>query len=227
MNEGHAINAQLVRTYEEHWLTYIRTGKVQPPKSWWQWLDRAYVRCEPGSDTRVLEIGAGPGRDAERFRDLFGADILVTDATEAFTQHLRQKGFEAQQYNLLTDSPPGTDFDFVFAGAVLHHFTPADLLIALANIRKCLRPGGIAAFAQRRGEAEAYMPGRLGVDRYFCYRQPWQLWQATEQHLTVLEVEYQNWTAHALRCSESPGGHPRWPDEWVMVTAQREWLDFQ
>lgn len=203
-------NAATLRVYEDHWERYIATtSRTNVLAPWYQWIEAAFSKAPSAG---VLEIGGGPGWDAA-FLEGAGAQVTRTDATAAFVRYQQDQGHPAILYNILTDpiEELGSGFGMVFAGAVLHHFNDAEATCALGKMASVLMPGGILAFSQRRGDGHGWPTGRLGVSRYFCYRQPWVLWQLTDPHCTVQEMQY--WA--------SPGpDHP-----WIMVTAVKEEQD--
>ncbi len=109
---------------------------------------RAYL--SPGS--RVLEIGAGPGRFTQALHAL-GCRVLVTDLSQVQLELNRQKsqelGFAAavegwQQLDVCEmGAIPSKSFDAVvcYGGPLSYVFERADL--AVQECRRVLRPGGL------------------------------------------------------------------------------------
>jgi 2-polyprenyl-3-methyl-5-hydroxy-6-metoxy-1,4-benzoquinol methylase len=204
--------------YEANWQKYIDTSKRDGVMSpWYLWIADAY-RQAPGP--AVLDIGGGPGWDAD-YLEAASASVTRTDATGAFVRYQQDHGHPAIRYNILTEpiEKLGTGFDMVFAGAVLHHFDDAEASHALAQMAAALRPGGVLAFSQRRGDGQGWPAGRLGVARFYSYRQPWDLWQLTDRHATVRDMKFWSPTTQ-LTWDPALAGHP-----WLMVTAIKEKSD--
>lgn len=79
---------------------------------------RRLVQCLPLGGS-VLEIGSGPGRDADLVESL-GAVVRRTDATQAFLDLMADRGRKADLLNVVTDELGGP-YDGVLAMAVLIH----------------------------------------------------------------------------------------------------------
>ena len=88
----------------------------------------------------VLEIGSGPGWDADALEDA-GLRVRRTDAAQAFVDFQRARSKEADRLDAIADDFGGP-YDAVVAIAVLQHVPPADLPGVLAKIAAALRPGG-------------------------------------------------------------------------------------
>lgn len=90
----------------------------------------------------LLELGAGPGKDGEFFRD-HGLDVLCTDLSPEMVALCEGKGLAARMMDLLDlDLPPGT-FDAVYALNCLLHVPDRELPAVLRGIRAALKPGGL------------------------------------------------------------------------------------
>jgi SAM-dependent methyltransferase len=107
-----------------------------------------FADFKSGKDRDVLEIGVGMGADhlewaKSRPRSLTGAD-LTTRAVSFTRERLTLFGFESRLEVADAERLPFHDasFDIVYSWGVLHHSpnTPR----AMAEIRRVLRPGGIA-----------------------------------------------------------------------------------
>ncbi len=115
-------------------------GPVQP----WKAEDRlsflALLRSEKART--LLELGAGPGKDGEFFRD-HGLDVVCTDLSPEMVALCESKGFAARVIDLSDlDFPPDT-FDAVYALNCLLHLPNRELPAALRGIRTVLKPGGL------------------------------------------------------------------------------------
>lgn len=112
---------------------------------------RRLVQCLPLGGS-VLEIGSGPGRDADLVESL-GAVVRRTDATQAFLDLMAERGKEADLLNVVTDELGGP-YDGVLAMAVLIHVDRGQVDTVLRKIHAALKPGGAFLVAMRKGEGE-------------------------------------------------------------------------
>jgi len=101
---------------------------------------------------RVLEIGSGPGRDADVLESL-GLAVRRTDATQAFIDLMAERGKRAELLNVVTDELGGP-YDGVLAMGVLIHVDRNQTDAVLRKIHTALRPGGAFLAAMREGEGE-------------------------------------------------------------------------
>jgi SAM-dependent methyltransferase len=116
-----------------------RDGLVQQD---WKVAERRALRDRLPAGARLLEAGAGTGRDAAWFRDE-GLDVVAADLSPAMVELCRAKGVEAHVMDLLRlDFAPGS-FDVVYTMNCLLHVPNRDLPAVLASIRGLLRPGGL------------------------------------------------------------------------------------
>lgn len=112
---------------------------------------RRLVRALPLGGS-VLEIGSGPGRDAD-FVESLGAVVRRTDATQAFLDVMAGRGKKAELLNVMTDELGGP-YDGVLAMCVLIHVDREQIDPVLHKIHGALRPGGSFLVSMRKGEGE-------------------------------------------------------------------------
>jgi 2-polyprenyl-3-methyl-5-hydroxy-6-metoxy-1,4-benzoquinol methylase len=112
---------------------------------------RRLVQCLPPGGS-VLEIGSGPGRDADVVESL-GALVRRTDATQAFVDLMAERGKKADLLNVVTDELGGP-YDGVLAMGVLIHVEREQTDGVLRKIHAALKPGGAFLAAMRKGEGE-------------------------------------------------------------------------
>ncbi len=91
---------------------------------------------------RLLEIGAGTGKDGAFFRDQ-GLDVVCTDLSPAMVRHCQAKGLMAYAMDFLNLDFPPTSFDAVYALNCLLHVPKRDLPAVLERVRLVLKPGGL------------------------------------------------------------------------------------
>jgi SAM-dependent methyltransferase len=105
-----------------------------------------------GSSAHVLEIGSGPGWDADHLESL-GLRVRRTDATVAFCDVQAERGKHVDVVDVLVD-PLGGPYDGVMAMYVLQHVARAATAGVVGRIADALRPGGVFLVALREGEGE-------------------------------------------------------------------------
>ena len=116
----------------------------------------------------VLEIGSGPGWDADVLEDA-GLTVRRTDATQAFIDFQAQRGKEVDRLDAINDDFGGP-YDAVVALAVLQHVPPSDLPSVLAKIAAAIRPGGQFLVAVPLGEEVGWEVGSSGNRYYVALR---------------------------------------------------------
>lgn len=105
-----------------------------------------------GLGGQVLEIGSGPGYDAD-FLETLGVKVRRTDAAGRFLELQAARGKQGDRLDVITD-PLGGPYDAVVAHYVLFH-VPRDYIDSvLAKIAKALRPRGAFLVSMREGDHE-------------------------------------------------------------------------
>ena len=113
-----------------------------------------YFPAPPG---RVLDLAAGPGRDARYMADL-GFDVTAVEPIETF----RIRGAEVvPEARWIDDRLPelpvgaglGERFDLILMCAVLHHLDPPDRAASIASLGPLLAPGGRAILSRKHMDA--------------------------------------------------------------------------
>ena len=139
-----------VQSYEDFARQYDTLVGEQPSADLEDAL-RRLVRALPLGGS-VLEIGSGPGRDAD-FVESLGAVVRRTDATQAFLDVMAGRGKKAELLNVMTDELGGP-YDGVLAMCVLIHVDREQIDPVLHKIHGALRPGGSFLVSMRKGEGE-------------------------------------------------------------------------
>jgi SAM-dependent methyltransferase len=198
MIEGRDPNDVTLETYEATASDYAaRYANPHPPFV-------AFLDTLAGlvGDGCVLELGSGPGRDAD-YLEGKGLRVIRTDGAASFVETMRNEGHDAHQLDLRTD-PFGGPHDAVLADAVLLHLTQDQLEPVLRRLRAAVRDGGLLAFTLKKGTGTGWSTEKLGRPRYFVY------WQAHE----LLEVlTSAGWSVRSLEHFTGPA------DDWLHVIA--------
>lgn len=115
----------------------------------------------PEPPARILDIGAGTGRDAAWFVSL-GHSVLAVEPTDALRIGAAKLHPEPE-IEWLDDILPGIPhvlsrgetFDLILMHAVWMHLTEDERIEGMANLATLLKPGGRIAMSQRHGEVPA------------------------------------------------------------------------
>lgn len=128
-------------TYEEHAEAYARRTPVELPPALARLLGQLAQRLPGGT---VLEVGSGPGREADHLEQL-GLVVDRTDGAAAFVRQQQERGKRARGLDLRSDDlqhPGGGPYDGVLANAVLLHLDRPTARQVLARAHDATRPGG-------------------------------------------------------------------------------------
>ncbi|MEM9225834.1 MAG: class I SAM-dependent methyltransferase [Pseudomonadota bacterium] len=112
----------------------------------------------PAPPARILDIGAGTGRDAAWFASL-GHHVLAVEPTDALRTGAA-KLHPDPDITWLDDILPGLNvtrsrgetFDLILMHAVWMHLTEDERVEGMANVASLLAPGGRVAMSLRHGE---------------------------------------------------------------------------
>jgi SAM-dependent methyltransferase len=156
-------NDTTLATYQASAQRYIeRTIPAPPPVL--AYLDRFAVLVGQG---HILEIGTGPGRDAD-YLEQRGLEVTRSDATPAFVERLRTAGHDARLLDIRSGDLGGP-YDGVLANAVLLHLSRSQFAGALRRVRRATITGGVLAVTMKEGDGEQWSTAKLGLPRHFTY----------------------------------------------------------
>lgn len=139
----------------------------------------------PGKD--ILDLGSGPGRDSVVFRER-GFNPVCLDISPKMIKLCREKGLAAQVGDLESIPFMNDSFDGVWAFASLLHIPKANLLPALGNISRVLRPNGILYLGVKEGEFEGLLecPDYEGK-RFFSLYSDEEMREALSERFEILQ----------------------------------------
>ena len=192
-------NARTVESYEQIADDYAR--RTAGPAVLADGLARL-AEAVPGG--HVLEIGSGPGWDADKLEEA-GMTVRRTDITQAFIELQRARGKDADRLDVINDDLGGP-YDAVVTLHVLQHVEPDDLHAVLTKVAGALRPGGRFLVSIPLGEGVDWEVGESGNRYYRVLR--------TEAEFTAALAEaglQPEWTQRPIRDEESG---------WLLVLAQ-------
>ncbi|MEM8601262.1 MAG: class I SAM-dependent methyltransferase [Bacteroidota bacterium] len=123
-------------------------------------LHRAFLGVLPPPPSRVLDVGAGIGRDAAVMAKR-GYSVVAVEPLATFREAGQQRSASAD-VTWVDDALPDLasfetvgSLDFVLASAVWHHLEPAAQDAALRRGAMLVRPGGVVALSLRHGPGGA------------------------------------------------------------------------
>lgn len=165
-----------------------------------EFLDR--LRAE--GRARLLEIGAGTGRDSLFFQQL-GLIVTGVDLSPAMVAACRAQGLDARVADMRHLDFPAASFDALYALNSLLHIPGAELPGVLARLHAVLAPGGLGFVGvyggvEREGEI-AQRPDQ--TPRFFAYHTDAALRAAvapwfTEVAFAAIDVGEDEWHFQAL-----------------------------
>ncbi|MEM2916211.1 MAG: class I SAM-dependent methyltransferase [Candidatus Woesearchaeota archaeon] len=136
---------------------------------------------------KILDIGCGNARNLKPFMEK-GFKCYGIDSSKELIKIAKQRLPQAKLlYASATKLPfPDKSFDYVICLAVLHHLKPKDHEKALSEIKRVLKPAGMAGIAvwnklQPRfilGKKEQMVPWKLPkqtIQRYYYFFTCWEL----------------------------------------------------
>lgn len=152
-----ANNQRTVADYDRTARDYVDTvdGKASASD---EALQRLAAAVTPGS--RVLDIGSGPGWDADRLEAL-GVDVHRTDASTAFCKFQTERGKQCDRLDLLSN-PIDQRYGGALMLCVLQHFERSELDGALRKLALALDPGGPMLLMYPEGDDERWEHGAEG-----------------------------------------------------------------
>jgi len=124
-------------------------------------LHKHFLQFIPNQASRILDVGAGMGRDAAVLSEM-GHSVIAIEPTEEF-RAAGKKLYGTQSIVWVDDSLPelqslenqNNEFDFILASGVWHHLDHTEQYNSMMRISKLLSLNGIFALTLRHGPAGA------------------------------------------------------------------------
>lgn len=162
-------NRRAVAGYEQTVPDYVATVEGRPSASA-EALQRLARAMRPGA--RVLEVGSGPGWDADALEAL-GVNVHRTEAADAFCEFQAQRGKRCDRLDVLSD-PIEARYDGAMMLCVLQHFDRAALDTVLRRLADAIDADGALLLMYPEGEGD------------------------THEHCAAGDYDVVHWTAAAL-----------------------------
>lgn len=158
------INADLAAAYDR--MAHLRD--VDRYEAWKRTERRAFaVALQKEGKQRLLEIGAGTGRDALWFQEN-GMVVTCVDLSPRMVEVCRRKGLDARVMDFLQPEFEDAPFDAIFSLNALVHVGSAEYRPALETLKTLVHPGGLLYLGQYGGsnfegvlEKDNYRPRRF------------------------------------------------------------------
>lgn len=143
-------NRETVSSYERCADGYAQSTRGEPSEIQSQ-LMQAFIQSV-GRSARVLEVGSGPGWDADQL-EAEGIEVQRTDVTQAFIDFQLKRGKRIMRLDVIDDDISG-QYDGILCVYVLQHIARPLVDAVLSKLSAALRPGGTLCVALRQGNGE-------------------------------------------------------------------------
>jgi 2-polyprenyl-3-methyl-5-hydroxy-6-metoxy-1,4-benzoquinol methylase len=150
MPNSHSNNGRTVAAYEGYARRYAEVVSPQPSDSAAATFRRFADMLPSGG--RVLDIGSGPGWDAD-FLETLGVRVHRTDVTAEFRTLQAERGHQVDALDVLTDEITET-YDGILMLCVLQHFERTEVDPVLRKLVNALRDNGALLLSHPVGEDE-------------------------------------------------------------------------
>ncbi|MHB8960451.1 MAG: class I SAM-dependent methyltransferase [Candidatus Limnocylindrales bacterium] len=186
-DDGDRLRADLARYYDQD--AAERAARTLPDErvARREWF---IGRLRGEGRQRLIEIGTGPGIDAAAFLAA-GFDVTGVDLSPAHVELARAAGIDAHVAAAQRLPFASGSFDALWSMSVLMHMPDPDLLAALAEFARVLRPGGLAAFGMWGGDGTAgpHPDDTFDPPRYFNWRTDAAMATAIRRHARIESFE--------------------------------------
>ena len=196
-------NAITIKTYNDEYQVYLGRTAPEVTGSIKEFIDAFLAHVK--KDSAIVEIGSGPGRDADYIESL-GYTVVRTDAAQNFVEHMKKQGHDAKVLDIINENP-SEQCDAVFANAVFLHFDKADFNKAVSHVAGMLHKNGVFALSLHEGTYSGLSSHKHSA-RYFHEWTKDDLVNALLHHgFEVLEI--------------LPGESVSKRKKWIMLILQR------
>ena len=159
------IIAEEAKFADEHYQPYAEDLDINPtmfrkyshPSQMWDWRQRAALLMGDLAGKKVLDLGCGMGEETVYFAKL-GAEVWSIDVSPVGVEITRRRaehnGLADRVHAQVMAADPtafqDASFDLVHGLGILHHI---GLAPGLAEVKRLLKPGGLAVFLEPMGNS--------------------------------------------------------------------------
>jgi SAM-dependent methyltransferase len=130
--------------------------KYAEPREWWDWRQFAAHLLGDLNGKSLLDYGCGMGEESIYFAKLGCASVTAIDVSQVGIEITRERAaynglgdrVVAQVTDATNTACPENSFDLVHGLGILHH---VGLQAGLLEVKRVLKPGGIAVFLEPMG----------------------------------------------------------------------------
>ena len=143
MNEHRIMNKEVRDNLRESYDAFALQREAESIQDW-KIEERAkfLARLKRERKSRLLEIGPGPGKDSQFFKDQ-GLETVCIDLSPEMVRLCREKGLTAYVMDMADLQFPKNSFDAVYALNSLLHLPKAEMPFVLKSINEVLKPEGL------------------------------------------------------------------------------------
>ncbi len=105
--------------------------------------------------TNIIDLGAGPGRDAVYFKEK-GFSVLCADISDNMLNLCKKKGLKTIKIDIINIEKLNMKFDGVWSYTTLHLMPKKEFIALLPKIKPILKAGGIFFLGLPEGEEEGW-----------------------------------------------------------------------
>ena len=160
-------NRVTVASYDRYAAGYAEATRTMSPAN--EAMLQQFARAMPAG-ARILEVGSGPGWDAD-YLETLGLSIRRTDAAPSFVALQRERGKAAEKLDLASDELGGP-YDGALVLYVLQHVDAPLLAGALLKLARCLSNAGRVLLTYREGDGTITEHGQISGDYHSTLRRP-------------------------------------------------------
>ena len=162
--QNHKLRNELRKSYDRH--AQERESRTMQE---WKIAERSgfLLALQKENKGKLLEIGAGTGRDGKYFQDQ-GFDVVCIDLSPAMIELCRQKGLTAYVMDMGNLDFPENSFDAVYSMNSLLHLTKKEFSQILHRINAVIKAGGMVYIGVYGGydhegiwDNDSYIPKRF------------------------------------------------------------------
>lgn len=187
MNDSFAQgNLNTIAAYENYAIDYVRSTATATGRG--ERLALMELTRVTRSGDRILEVGSGPGWDAD-WLESTGRRVRRTDAAMAFVDFQNCRGVKAERVDVVHDELDGP-YAAVVALYVFQHIDRTALPAVLHKVSCAVADGGALLFSIREGAGEFIEHGTTSGKYYIA------MWQKSELIEILTELGFDlRWSA--------------------------------